>query len=1741
MAQLEETFFFEWNDSEEAFYHLGEASPNLTLYEHCLYRFDSTGGEFSITELNSSLYGGMELFQNSINGAGEYILFSPDQNTPRSLIYQNLASPTHKGTILIKAYEDRAFLKMDEVQNSARFGSKVLVTNDSGIFASAPGWGDNEGLISKYSLKEDGNYSLDYNISSPTLSSLFWGSSIFYDPNASKLFMGVPNADNYAGAFYDYSLQGGSISKVLEGDNMGDMHGWSCSSSMDKIFIGSLAVLDALGGYVSVLNSSVSPASFLYDLRASTAQFGNEFGYALSSVRDHIVVGAPGEDDLIREDSGAVYLFKLDENSVMSSKILPSNRNNGDRFGHAVSLTEDLVFVGAPNGDGITANSGLVYVFSYDSENLDSAEVFQILPPVAVSGMKFGQNIQIHGNFVFISAPRDGGLGAVYIFKKARNSLSWGHVNTLSLEQFSTDLSLPENITVAVNQGMMVIGLEEESSGHPSSGALEVLYNPAWDKITVPSLPPFFENNDIVEVHATEDQVDPVTVDFNASVADFYSNQIAWEIKSVNESVAAEHFDINTTTGIFLFNLPQDLFGTTSFEVSAIYESQKYSHFFDVRIEAREDPPLFTDFTSADGSVHLLPQATVNEMFHFAFNATDPDADTLSLSLLSGQLPNGLVIDGLSVLGVPSSDGNFTFSLGLSDGLNEVNQSFKIEVFPSNAPPEVFFLGEKLLVSDALNFEFSENFSLTEWQETLSSLNIQDLDSEEISIEVLAYPFHGYLMVTDQFETFEQSLIRYTPKFNFSGNDSFSLRFADKHPASPKHFDLTFNLIIASENSAPFVTSEDPPVAVPEGQYFEHVFEVFDAEEDYYTLSFQNLPSWLAFDGVRRIFGKPGQSDFGEEGNSFFISVSDQWGSTFTKKLEIGITPLNYPPLIQYFDANVDQISLNVVEDGAPVEFDLTATDPDDENSSLLWEISSQAYHGKVLILGQSSTGSTISYAPDGNFSGYDSFEIMVAEEQDSLAADRIMIECYVSSVPDRPRFETRPFPGLAHNKPWIYEIRGIDGDQNDNLTLQSLINLPDWLKLTQTGSRTWTFRGQPPTVGEEIPISLRLSDQNTSVDQNFTLKVLESVEDLTFIQTDQIDLQEDAGSVQTKYADIYLDEDTNWSIDTLAVNAINDIRVMWEVEQEPENGTFSFVLGENGLVTDLLYMPSPHFFGFDRIVLKAFDHYSTARAEINFHIQSIEDPLFFYEFPTGLIENENEKYELFLSYEDGDGLDTLNEIEFLGLPAWLKVESYTSNQFSETKRLFGEPSVEDIGTSSISVKISDKAGNQAQADFQVKVNFFNTPPVPTPQAISTSFMEDSYTASSPKRWINFFSVSDQETSTDDLIWSIASPPLHGRARIDESGLEVSYYPDANFSGDDFFQIGVMDRGGTNNSLPRQAFIPVTITVLQENDLPVFQTSPPSDSQDSFSTTWNDERDYSYEVSVLDSDWPWQGHPSLSLRSSLPTWASWKMLGNGKALISGSPKWFHQGNYSFSIVARSGSDEIVQNFDLAILVDDYPPRVQNSSNELIYKKVQLYVVEDGSLEDVRDTVLGLRAFNPDKVAGETLRWLPYKKPTSGGDISLSSYLDEDKIFAKISEFEYEIPKHFNGIDHFSLMVDEGDRQTEVPFEINVKSIPDPPEFLEKGPVSWSVASGSYIEKVILAKDPDGQTIDFKLLYPSNHSKWLTIKSENNQASGPSVKIGGIVPQGYDSESFTLIASDPTGRFSLLEIKISASL
>ncbi|MGA1101511.1 MAG: hypothetical protein ACO3VB_07060, partial [Opitutales bacterium] len=162
-----------------------------------------------------------------------------------------------------------------------------------------------------------------------------------------------------------------------------------------------------------------------------------------------------------------------------------------------------------------------------------------------------------------------------------------------------------------------------------------------------------------------------------------------------------------------------------------------------------------------------------------------------------------------------------------------------------------------------------------------------------------------------------------------------------------------------------------------------------------------------------------------------------------------------------------------------------------------------------------------------------------------------------------------------------------------------------------------------------------------------------------------------------------------------------------------------------------------------------------------------------------------------------------------------------------------------------------------------------------------------------------------------------------------------------------------------------------------------------------------------------------------------------------------------------------------------------------------------------------------------------------EQPSSGGSISLSSLLDGNNENALISNFVYNLPANFNGLDRFTLIADEGDRFTEILFEINVKSLPDPPSFLAQKPVVISVFPENYVNFTFEVEEPDNQSVDFKVLYSSNGLKWFSIISEVNSGNDISVTIGGVVPKNFKSQSFSLVASDPTGRFSLLPVELKA--
>ena len=371
-AQVEQRYSFSWDTNQNAFSNNGEIFPTLNLFENCFYLFEASGAEFTITETNGSIFVGNEIFGNQIGGENQYILLKASASTPSTLFYKNLGFPNSYGEINIIPYLGFDLLKMQNPQQFAKYGSSVEIGFEGEILIGAPGFNNNEGLIEQISFNDEDNYSHELSISSPLNGNVGFGSSISADLDTSFFLTGVPNADSFLGKLLSFGNSQQTPIEIAQGSTSGDLLGWSSSISGSKLAFSSLSMNDPNGGSVSIYDFSSAQTIPLFEkLKPLVSQFANEFGQSLHLDDDLLLVGAPGEDDLIREESGSAYIFRIDGNSTTQTKILPSDRSSGDRFGHSVYLNKDLIFIGAPFGDGLISDSGVLHVFQYDAENLE--------------------------------------------------------------------------------------------------------------------------------------------------------------------------------------------------------------------------------------------------------------------------------------------------------------------------------------------------------------------------------------------------------------------------------------------------------------------------------------------------------------------------------------------------------------------------------------------------------------------------------------------------------------------------------------------------------------------------------------------------------------------------------------------------------------------------------------------------------------------------------------------------------------------------------------------------------------------------------------------------------------------------------------------------------------------------------------------------------------------------------------------------------------------------------------------------------------------------------------------------------------------------------------------------------------------------------------------------------------------------------------------------------------------------
>ncbi|MCT6701055.1 fibronectin type III domain-containing protein [Rheinheimera sp. 4Y26] len=185
--------------------------------------------------------------------------------------------------------------------------------------------------------------------------------------------------------------------------------------------------------------------------------------------------------------------------------------------------------------------------------------------------------------------------------------------------------------------------------------------------------------------------------------------------------------------------------------------------------------------------------------------------------------------------------------------------------------------------------------------------------------------------------------------------------------------------------------------------------------------------------------------------------------------------------------------SVNISEDGAPTAFALTLTATDADNDPLSWSISSAAENGSASV-----SAGVVSYTPQANYNGNDSF---VVEVSDGEASDSITVNVVIAAVNDAPSISGIPGTSLDQDTSYSFVPTATDIDTNDVLTF-SISNKPTWASFDPaTGALTGTPAGTD--TGKTLGIVISVSDGTASdALPAFDLKVIATIDPLQPIVT---------------------------------------------------------------------------------------------------------------------------------------------------------------------------------------------------------------------------------------------------------------------------------------------------------------------------------------------------------------------------------------------------------------------------------------------------------------------------------------------------------------------------------------------------------------------------------------------------------------------------------------------------------------
>lgn len=253
-------------------------------------------------------------------------------------------------------------------------------------------------------------------------------------------------------------------------------------------------------GRVSVHDlASAKPSSTRAFLENPNPAFNDAFGAAVGVSGTWVVVGAP-RDDAGASNAGSVYVYDFsgDPPSLPSLTIPNPAPAIGDGFGAAISISGNLLVVGASLDDAGATDSGSVYVFDLASAT-PMVPIATIPNPGVAAGDLFGSSVAISGNKVVVGAMADdssaSNSGIAYLFELG------GASSEVPVQTFANPGPLAEDGfggAVGISGNTIAIGASGDDTGALDAGSVYVFdllgANPATPSVTIPN--PFPSSGD---------------------------------------------------------------------------------------------------------------------------------------------------------------------------------------------------------------------------------------------------------------------------------------------------------------------------------------------------------------------------------------------------------------------------------------------------------------------------------------------------------------------------------------------------------------------------------------------------------------------------------------------------------------------------------------------------------------------------------------------------------------------------------------------------------------------------------------------------------------------------------------------------------------------------------------------------------------------------------------------------------------------------------------------------------------------------------------------------------------------------------------------------------------------------------------------------------------------------------------------------------------------------------------------